>query len=260
MPLRGKLRDTERWIDHGWVIVLMAGTKAPCFGIVMTVAALCALMSVGVRASEEAVDGATQAALQLDAHPDLGASQFRQSCARCHGSEAQGDASRAIPALAAQRFKYLVRQLANFAGEERDSATMHHVVTQKELREPQTWVNIAAYLNNMPVAARALTGDGAHLGLGRGIFHEQCASCHRGDARGDAEGFVPSLRNQQYTYLVAQLQKLAEGNRHNVDEDLVRFLRSFDDQDVRATADYLSRLRGPGHVHKAMRPDGTVVD
>ena len=55
-------------------------------------------------------------------------------------------------------------------------------------------------------------------------------------------------------------EKLAEGNRHNVDEDLVRFLRSFDDEDVRATADYLSRLRGPGHVHKTMRPDGTVVD
>jgi cytochrome c553 len=226
----------------------------------MTFAALLALTSLAGRASEEAVDRATQAALQLDAHPDLGAAQFRQSCARCHGPKAQGDASRAIPALAGQRFKYLVRQLANFAGEERDSATMHHVVTQQELREPQTWVNIAAYLNNIPVAAHTQTGDGAHVGLGRGIFHEQCASCHRADARGDAEGFVPSLRNQQYAYLVAQLQKLAEGNRHNVDEDLVRFLRSFDDEDVRATADYLSRLRGPGHAHKTMRPDGTVVD
>jgi cytochrome c553 len=226
----------------------------------MTFAGLLALTGLDGRASDGAVDRATQAALQLDAHPDLGAVQFRQSCARCHGLEAQGDASRAIPALAGQRFKYLVRQLANFAGEARESATMQHVVTQKELREPQTWVNIAAYLNNKPVAAHAQTGDGAHVGLGRGIFHEQCASCHRADARGDAEGFVPSLRNQQYPYLVAQLEKLAEGNRHNVDEDLVRFLRSFDDEDVRATADYLSRLRGPGHAHKTMRPDGTVVD
>ncbi len=238
----------------------MAGSKSACFGIVMIFAILLALASPDGWASEEAVDRATQAALQLDAHPDLGAAQFKQSCARCHGPGAQGDASRAIPALAGQRFKYLVRQLANFAGEERESATMHHVVTQKELREPQTWVNIAAYLNNLPVAAHAQTGDGAHVGLGRGIFHEQCAGCHRADAHGDAEGFVPSLRNQQYAYLVAQLEKLAEGNRHNVDEDLVRFLRSFDDEDVRATADYLSRLRGPGHVRKTMRPDGTVVD
>jgi cytochrome c553 len=242
------------------VIIVMARIHAPCFGIVVAFAALMALESIEVRASEEAVDRATQAALGLDAHRDLGASQFRQSCARCHGLEAEGDARHAIPALAGQRFKYLVRQLANFAGAERDSATMHHVVTQKELREPQTWVDIAAYLNNTPMVRRAQTGDGARVGLGRGIFHEQCASCHRGDAHGDAEGFIPSLRNQQYTYLVAQLKKLAEGNRHNVDEDLVRFLRSFDDQDVRATADYLSRLRGPGHVHKTMRHDGTVVD
>jgi len=236
----------------------MPGINAPC--IVMTFAAFFALESLGVRASEEGVDRATQAALELDAHPDRGASQFRQFCTRCHGFNAQGDASRTIPALAGQRFKYIVRQLANFAGAERDSASMHHVVMQKELREPQTWVDIAAYLNNVSMARRAQTGDGTHVALGRGIFHEQCASCHRGDAHGDAEGFVPSLRNQHYTYLVAQLQKLAEGSRHNVDEDLLRFLRSFDDQDMRATADYLSRLSGPGNVHKAMRHDGTVVD
>ena len=42
--------------------------------------------------------------------------------------------------------------------------------------------------------------------------------------------------------------------------DLVRFLASFDDEDIRATADYLSRLRGPGAVHKIMRNDGVVVD
>jgi hypothetical protein len=29
---------------------------------------------------------------------------------------------------------------------------------------------------------------------------------------------------------------------------------------MNATADYLSRLRGPGAVHKVMRNDGVVVD
>ena len=121
-------------------------------------------------------------------------------------------------------------------------------------------MDIAAYVNNLPKREPAGTGDGSHAALGRGIFHEQCASCHKGDAHGDDEGFVPSLRGQQYTYLVAQLGKLAEGRRHNVDEDLVRFWRSLEQQDVLGTADYLSRLTGPGHVHKIMRPDGSVVD
>ncbi len=205
-------------------------------------------------------DRLTRAALDLDAHPGRGAAEFQRSCARCHGAEAQGDSSQAIPSLAGQRFKYIVRQLANFASEERDSDIMQQVVTHRTLKEPQTWVDIAAYLNNLPMKVPAGTGDGAHEALGGAIFSEQCASCHRRDAHGDDEGYVPSLRNQQYTYLVAQLQKLAAGRRHNVDEDLVRFWRSLEAEDVRATADYLSRLSGPGNVHKIMRPDGTVVD
>jgi hypothetical protein len=40
----------------------------------------------------------------------------------------------------------------------------------------------------------------------------------------------------------------------------VRFLQDFDDAEMNATADYLSRLRGRGAVHQAMRSDGVVVD
>ena len=226
----------------------------------MATTAFFVLAGVAARASEQAVDRATQTALSLDAHPDRGASQFDRHCAGCHGVRAQGDAGRAIPALAGQRFAYLVRQLADFSGAERDSDTMHRVTSQKELREPQTWVDIAAYLNRAPLSNQAQTGDGTQLALGRGIFHEQCAACHRGDAQGDADGFVPSLRNQHYPYLVVQLHRLSEGHRHNVDEDLVRFLGGFSNQDIRATADYLSRLRGPGAVRKMMRDDGVVID
>jgi cytochrome c553 len=238
----------------------MAGFGAPCKVVLVAIAAHFVLANDSARASEESVDRATQTALSLDAHPSRGASQFELHCAGCHGVRAQGDASGAIPALAGQRFAYLVRQLADFSGAERDSDTMHRVATQKELREPQTWVDIAAHLNRAPLSNRAQIGDGAQLVLGRGIFHEQCASCHRGDARGDGDGFVPSLRNQHYSYLVAQLHKLGEGHRHNVDDNLMRFLGGFSDQDIRATADYLSRLRGPGAVHKIMRDDGVVVD
>ena len=238
----------------------MASIRASCTGVLVAIAAAFALVSGEVRASEEAVDRATQTAMSLDAHPDRGAAQFDHYCARCHGSHAEGDANRSIPALASQRFAYLVRQLANFAGFERDSNTMHGVLSQMELPGPQSWVDIAVFLNRAPPSNRAETGDGTQVAVGRGIFHEQCASCHRIDAHGDGDGFVPSLRNQHYRYLVRQMHKLGEGSRHNVDEDLVRFLRSFDEQDMSATADYLSRLRGPGAVHKMMRNDGVVVD
>jgi cytochrome c553 len=239
---------------------VIRGISAPGGRLLIATAACWLLVSTTAWASEEAVDRATQAALSLDAHPDRGAALFARHCTDCHGVQAQGDASRAIPSLAGQRFAYLVRQLANFAGGERDNDTMHRVVSRKQMREPQTWVDVAAYLNKSAPSQRAQYGDGRHLALGQGIFHEQCASCHRGDAHGNGDGFVPSLRNQHYAYLVNQMHKLGEGNRHNVDENLVRFLHSFDDQDMNATADFLSRLRGPGAVRKIMRNDGVVVD
>jgi cytochrome c553 len=237
----------------------MAAIGAGCTGF-LALAALCALVSVDACASAESVDQATQSGLSLDAHPDRGAAEFGPYCARCHGSRAQGDASRAIPALAGQRFAYLVRQLANFAGLERDSRAMHGALSQVELRGPQTWVDIAAYLNRAPLSDPVQRGDGTRLHVGRDIFLEQCAACHSADAHGDEDGFVPSLRNQHYGYLVIQLHKLTDGHRHNLDESLMQFLRGFDDQDIAATADYLSRLRGPGGVRKVMRNNGVVVD
>jgi cytochrome c553 len=221
----------------------------------------CWLLVGGVAcASEEAVDRATKAALALDVRPDRGATQYASYCAHCHGSQAQGDAARAIPNLASQRFTYLVRQMANFAGGERDSDTMHQVLSRHELRDPQNWVDIAAYLNKTAPLKHAQTGDGTDLALGGAIFHEQCASCHRSDAHGNGDGYVPSLRNQHYVYLVVQMHKIGEGYRHNVDENLMRFLHSFEDRDMNATADFLSRLHGPGAVRKIMRNDGVVVD
>jgi cytochrome c553 len=253
-----KILESEYQKTRGDVV--MAGIDAPRAGVIVVLGAVFALACGTARASEEAVDRVTQTALSLDAHPDRGASQFGRFCARCHGRQAQGDAQRLVPALAGQRFVYIVRQLANFAGEERDSKAMHAIVSQKELQGAQSWVDIAAFLNRAPLVNRAQTGDGTRAAVGRGIFHEQCAGCHRTDAHGDGDGFVPSLRNQHYGYLVNQMHKLGEGRRHNVDEDLVRFLRGFDEQDMNATADYLSRLRGPGAVHKTMRSDGVVVD
>jgi cbb3-type cytochrome c oxidase subunit III len=211
-------------------------------------------------ASEENADRQTQTALEMDAHPDQGGVKFARYCSQCHGLKAQGDAARAAPSLAGQRFAYLVRQIANFGSAERDNAAMYHVVNSKTFSSPQTWSDVASYLNRLTPAADAETGDGVKVALGRGIFHEQCASCHQNDASGDREGFVPSLRHQRYTYLVSQLHRLADGHRHNVDQSLVLFMRSLDESDMTAVADYLSRLQGPGSPHQRMLSNGVVTD
>ncbi len=208
----------------------------------------------------ERVDDRTQAALAMDAHPQKGAEMFARYCSRCHGAQAQGDAGALVPALAGQRFAYLVRQLANFAGAERESNAMHRVVLQPQIDEPQSWIDLASYLNNLTPSAAAQVGTGEATALGRGIFHEQCAGCHGREASGDRAGFVPSLRHQHYDYLLKQMHQLAQGYRHNVDAELVLFMRSFDERDMRGTADYLSRLEGAGLAYKSMRDNGVVVN
>lgn len=211
-------------------------------------------------ASEESVDRATHAALALDVNLKHGRSVYAAQCTSCHGRSGFGDPSRSIPALAGQRFAYLVRQLANFSGDERENAAMHRVLSRPNMRAAQSWADLAGYLSRLPGNPAVEIGDGAHLALGRGIFHEQCASCHQADAGGDDDGFVPALNGQHYAYLLGQMQQLAADRRHNVDEDLQRFLRSFDEEDIEGVADYLSRLHRRGKDHQYMREDGTVVD
>jgi len=219
------------------------------------------LAATALAASDaEEVDRETQAALGMDAHPQRGGRLFAQHCVRCHGPQALGDSKRRIPALAGQRHAYLVRQLANFADGERDSSSMHAIVSGAALHDPQAWTDIAAYLNALPYGSPLTMGPGREVALGRGIFQQQCAGCHGSDAGGDADGFAPSLRHQHYAYLDAQMHKLAQGYRHNVDEDLIRFLGGFDDREMSATADYLSRLPGARKDRKRMRDEGVVVD
>lgn len=190
----------------------------------------------------ESADRLTREALALPARPEHGAALFDAYCSRCHGDGARGDPEQVVPALAGQRIPYLIRQLADFLAGERDSRTMHAIVDQPDLRSPQAWSDLAAYLNREPALPAPETGDGRQVALGRGIYREQCASCHRADARGSDRGFVPSLRSQHYGYLVRQLHKLADYRRHNMDIGLVKFMQSFDDRDIQAVADYLARL------------------
>ena len=156
------------------------------------------------RASEESVDQASKTAFSLAAHAKHGRSLFIAHCAGCHGPTGHGDLRRSIPALAGQRFTYIVRQLANFAGEERENDAMHHAVSRPDMRGAQSWADVAAYVSRLPENAAAETGDGSYLVLGRGIFSEQCASCHQPNAGGDQDGLVPALTGQHYSYLLGQ--------------------------------------------------------
>jgi cytochrome c553 len=229
-------------------------------GVGWVAALAAALWTNGAWAAVERVDELIQNALQLDVNASEGRAIYRQHCARCHGAKAHGDPARGVPALAAQRQAYLIKQLADFSERERESRSMHEVVSREGLSEPQAWANLAAYLNGLPPIQRPQRGDGRYLALGEAIFREQCAGCHEEDARGDDDGFVPSLRNQHYEYLLREMRTIGRWHSRNVDHELARFLDSLDEDEMTGLADYLSRQHGPTRDRTRMRDDGSVGD
>jgi cytochrome c553 len=211
-------------------------------------------------ASPVRVDQLVRTALQLDHNVKHGELLYAKHCAGCHGKQALGDATNLIPSLAGQRQAYLIKQLADFTELDRTSKDMHKVVSRPALAEPQVWADISGYLSGLTATRFPETGDGKGIELGEAIFQEQCASCHEEDGRGDDDGFVPSLRNQHYSYLVRQTRSIGSWHRLNVDADLVRFLDSLDSDELTAVADYLSRLRGPTRDRAQLLDNGTVRD
>ena len=213
-----------------------------------------------LHAAEESVDELIHNALQLDVDPARGETLYRKHCVSCHGAKAHGDPQRGIPALAGQRQAYVVKQLADFRELERNSAEMHAIVSRADISEPQEWADLAAYVNRLPPIEKPERGDGRYVELGEAIFREQCSSCHEEDARGDDDGFVPSLRNQHYTYLLNETRRMARWHSRNLDPDLERFLASLDEDELIGLADYLSRQHGPVKDRDRLRDDGSVVD
>lgn len=228
--------------------------------LAIVLSGLCGLILASDRAlaSPERVDQLIQTALQLDPRPDHGAALYRKNCSTCHGTAGYGDAARVIPALAGQRQAYLIKQFADFTELERDATQMHNVAARLELSEPQAWVDLAAYINKMPGTSAPQSGHGEFVSLGEASFRQWCASCHEADGRGDDDGFVPSLRNQHYSYLVHEIRSLAGGHRFNVDPELVLFLDNLETDEVTGLADYISRMKGPVRDRARMRADGQV--
>ena len=226
--------------------------------LIIAVAATALLSSASSFASPTRVDQLVRTALQLDPNIKRGSGLYEVHCSRCHGQGAIGDARNVIPALAGQREAYLIKQLADFAELERDGEAMHAVISKAALNEPQVWADLAGYLSQLPTVRFPETADGKGVELGEAIYQEQCSSCHEEDARGDDDGFIPSIRDQHYSYLVRQMRSLAASHRLNVDADLVRFLDSFETDEMTAVADYLSRLRSPVRDRAKLREDGAL--
>lgn len=153
------------------------------------------------------------------------------ACVSCHGQEGLGDDAMGTPRLAGQGYKFLVKQLSDFASDQRKDTTMFIMNTNAKglstqdhqdvslyltmLEQPDTASDMKAVkeLGTTPIGVRYKGKAIAQYGIPERDI-PACHSCHGYNGRG-AFPVYPKLLGQRYTYLVAQLKKWRDGSRAN---------------------------------------------
>ena len=163
---------------------------------------------------------------------------YQQHCVGCHGQLGTGDAFKSIPALAGQRFEYLRRQIEQFATDQRHDSEMQWAFKRVLITSPESVADVATYLSGLPMQRYADT-DPQHRAQGERIYLDQCSACHGTDAHGNADGAIPSLRDQHNSYLVNRLKRFA-----STSPGIAVAAHSMDDTAIVAVSAYLSSLHG----------------
>jgi cytochrome c553 len=186
-------------------------------------------------------------------------------CQSCHGEKGLGIDAMQTPRLADVGYAYLVKQLTNFANDERTDMTlgvMNLFAKQLTVEERR---NVAAYLNSLPPASEpsdlaALKAQGTDVGeaykgqilVKYGVLGKApaCQSCHGYNGRG-SDPIYPAIGQQKFVYLVNQLKHWRDGSRANDPLGQMRAVaKNLSDDDINNAAAFLS------HANKSVPGDG----
>jgi cytochrome c553 len=194
-------------------------------------------------------------AAAIHAAPTADGSRLYARCGACHATTAWGSVDGAIPDLAGQSSRYLAKQIASFSSGARVDSTMPMVTTHSTLDNPRDAVVLTDYLAQLDWNPRAVTGSGEHLRLGQETYAHICAACHGADGRAQAAEAVPRIAGQHYPYLRLQIESAAALHRDLAPPEMTSALRSMDQQQKDALADYVSRL-GNSEIVSDTNPSG----
>jgi len=167
-----------------------------------------------------------------------------ETCAACHGADGAGVRDGTVPAIAAQHFRVIARELVDYRHDKRWDERMEHFTDAHHLSGAQDIADVAAYANGLKATRSLGQGSGKYLEHGTKVYIRLCASCHGSAAEGDDRKGYPRLAGQHYEYLLRQLHDALEGRRPNFPPEHTRLLTSFERPDFVGVAGYLSRL-GP---------------
>ena len=165
-------------------------------------------------------------------------------CAVCHLPEGWGSEDGYYPQIAGQHASVTIKQLADIRARNRDVPTMLPFTMVQNLTV-QDMTDVAAYIQQLPMAPYNDVGPGVHLAHGKRLYEEHCADCHGYQGEGNAAKNMPLIQGQHYSYLVRQYRWIKYGKRRNADAEMTEQAQTFTGRDISAVMDYTSRLRPP---------------
>ncbi|MEO8064598.1 MAG: c-type cytochrome [Pseudomonadota bacterium] len=202
---------------------------------------VCLLLLVPCAASAAApARSEYQAALRATPSFEHGAALFAQ-CVACHGADGQGLPDGSTPSIAGQHFRVIVKQLVDFRYGKRWDFRMEQRANN-HLGAFQDIADVASYLSQQPRKSGSVGGDTDTLAQGASLYGAHCASCHGPQGEGDDDEAVPMLAGQRPAYLLRQMYDSVDGRRPSLTQLHAQRIKPLDFEQLRAVADFLSRL------------------
>jgi cytochrome c553 len=168
--------------------------------------------------------------------------EIYRGCAACHTAEGWGLASGVVPQLAGQHHNVIIKQLADIRSGNRANQLMVPYSSVEAIGGTQAVADVAGYIDTLEISVQNGKGPGTDLELGARLYAANCATCHGPEGEGDNTKFRPRIQAQHYNYLVTQFEQIRSGQRQNADPEMVKQIKNFEDAEMRAVLDYVSRL------------------
>jgi len=182
-------------------------------------------------------------ALELVGDAENGKAAYVEECATCHRPSGSGRPDGKIPQLAGQHDTVLIKQLADIRAGRRDNPVMHPF--SMKLIDAQELADVSVYLRGLPIPPGNGKGPGTELAMGEKLYRRDCVRCHGERGEGSEAKFYPVLAGQHYEYLLRQIRDVAAGRRRNANPEMIDVVEDYDDGELQAVVDFVSRLQWP---------------
>lgn len=218
----------------------------PALGVVM------GALAAGDAAAQATPDAEVLVAMALQADAGRGQTAY-DACVRCHRRDGWGRINGSVPRLSGQHASVIVKQMIDIRAGRRRSDQMKAYLDESPI-DNQTLVDLAAHLQQLPMAPRVGRGPGDQLEQGQALYERRCARCHGAQGEGDAPRWRPMLAAQHFNYVRLELQAILKGERGPSDPAMLQALAGLGEEEMQALADHVSRLPPPTRAPAPREP------